>query len=303
MASPPSFKDILSNLVGPWLFMSLSLRRVPQTISQLLAQGRLRELLSPSAFADALFGNFWAAIGPNVKTNAEVRVVPLLEGRVSGGQVRSDVVGAPVRGVVLEVGAGSGMWADVLARFVVRDDEDAAGAGARRRAAGHPAGITKVYGVEPHPQSSAALRQRVRDLGIEDVYEVVPVGIESLGDPGAWPGTALEPGSVDCIVSVLCLCSIPEPAENIRRLHRLLKPGGTWYAYEHVQIPADSPLLRLYQRFINIFWSFFLGSCRLCRDTQASLRDAGAWQQIDVQRPTDESPYQMVPHVLGTLTK
>lgn len=32
--------------------------------------------------------------------------------------------------------------------------------------------------------------------------------------------------SVDCIVSILCLCSIPEPEKNITKLYELLKKGG-----------------------------------------------------------------------------
>lgn len=114
-----------------------------------------------------------------------------------------------------------------------------------RRRRGPP--ITRIYGIEPNPQSAAALRRRVRDVGLDDVYHVVPVGVESVGDPDAWDGT-IAPGSVDCIVGVLCLCSIPDPDANVRRLRRLLKPGGRWFVFEHVKAARDRPLLRLYQR-------------------------------------------------------
>lgn len=237
--------------------MSISLRHAPQTVKELLSEGRLRELFSLSGFCDALFGNFWATVGPNVKKSAEVRVVPLLEGRVRDGKVHEDVVSQPVSGVVLEIGAGTGMWADVFARVggVGRGSKEGAGVGKRANAG---ARITKIYGVEPHLKSAATLKRRVEELGMEDVYEVIPVGIESLDDPTAWTGTTIEPGTVDCIVSVLCLCSIPEPAENIKRLHRLLKPGGRWYVYEHVQIPWTSPALHLYQSKIQSSLAMFL---------------------------------------------
>ncbi|PHH86055.1 hypothetical protein CDD83_10823 [Cordyceps sp. RAO-2017] len=146
------------------------------------------------------------------------------------------------------------------------------------------------------------MRQRVRDVGLGEVYEVVPVGIESVGDPAAWAGQ-IPPGSVDCIVGILCLCSIPDPDENIRRLYKLLKPGGRWYVYEHVEATRGGPLLSLYQRFVSIPWAFFIGSCRICRPTGKRLRDAGPWQAVDLTQPPDEPPYQVLPHILGTLTK
>lgn len=54
--------------------------------------------------------------------------------------------------------------------------------------------------------------------------------------------------SVDCIVSVLCLCSIPDAKTNIAELYRCLKPGGRWYVYEHViAFPEQGWGMRLYQ--------------------------------------------------------
>ncbi|KAI9900835.1 hypothetical protein N3K66_005097 [Trichothecium roseum] len=298
-------KDFLQAMVGPWMFMSLSARHMPLTVRQLVSRGDYGTLLSPSAFSSALFGNFWATIGPEVKSSAEARVIPLLEGRIRGGKVVDDVAGVPARGVVVEVGAGSGQWADVFARLH-------AGGGK----GGPEGGIEKIYGIEPNPQSAAALRKRTTELGLEGTYEVVPLGIESLSDDAAWGhgGRApLRPGSVDCIVSILCLCSIPDPAGNCKRLYDLLRPGGRWYVYEHVVAPRGGLAMRLYQNqsdkasflagFVNIFWSFFLGGCLLCRDTKKTLREAGPWSEIDLAQPPTEAAYQVVPHILGTLTK
>src|SRR6185295_6722012 len=91
--------------------------------------------------------------------------------------------------------------------------------------------VTKVYGVEPNEQSHQALQQRVREAGLQDVYEVVPVGIEDMAGGAAeskkWDGR-IEPESVDAIVTILCLCSIPEPVKNIGLLYGYLKKGGKW---------------------------------------------------------------------------
>lgn len=301
MVSFATLKDLVNHLIDPWLFMRITLRFWPGTVSQLLSKSDYRTLLSPSEFGDVWFGNFWAFVGPQVKTSAERRVVPLLEGRVRDGEVCNEVVGEPIEGIVLEIGAGTGMWADVFAKVgkstsAVTEDVD----GDVRRRKG--AGLKRVYGIEPNPQSAAMLRQRVQDIGLDDIYEVVPVGIEDLNDPTAWAGR-IEPGSVDCIVTILCLCSIPEPEKNIRLLYDCLKKGGRWYAYEHVQVERGGVLLWMYQWFTSLVWSNVMGSCRICRATGKSLRNAGPWEKIDLAQPPDEPAYQVLPHIFGTLTK
>jgi hypothetical protein len=57
---------------------------------------------------------------------------------------------------------------------------------------------------------------------------------------------SIKKESVDCIVSILCLCSILEPEKNIAELYGLLKKGGLWYLYEHVRT-RDGLFMRLYQ--------------------------------------------------------
>ncbi|KAH6891417.1 S-adenosyl-L-methionine-dependent methyltransferase [Thelonectria olida] len=283
-----TLKDFVARITHPWLFMLLSARFLPGTVLQLIKRGDWRTLVSPAALNEAWFGNFWAFVGPQVKTAGEPRVVPLLEGRVHDGQVTAEPVGPPISGVVLEIGAGTGMWADVFAKV--------------SKSAAVDGGLQRVYGIEPNPQSAATLTQRVKELGLQDLYQVVPVGIEQLNDATAWGGR-IEPGSVDCIVTILCLCSIPEPEKNIRLLYECLKKGGRWYAYEHVRCERGGYTMRFYQWFTNLFWSNFIGSCRICRATGKTLREVGPWDRVDLTQPPDEPAYAVLPHVFGTLTK
>jgi SAM-dependent methyltransferase len=246
MAVLSTLKELIECLTGPYLFMGIAMRFLPGTLLEVIRNKDFRTLFSPTRFKDVWFGNFWAFIGPQVKANAENRVIPLLEGRVRNGHMGDEVVGEPINGVVLEIGAGTGMWADVFAKVNVgvNTQGDADGE-LRRRKGGN--GLTRVYGIEPNPKSAATLRQRVKEIGLDDIYEVVPVGIESLNDPKAWDGR-IEPESVDCIVTILCLCSIPEPEKNIKLLYQSLKKGGRWYAYEHVRVNENrGVLLRAYQ--------------------------------------------------------
>lgn len=329
-----TIQDVLMHLIDPWLFMALSASHIPMTISSLFAARQWYLLFTPWGFKEALFGNFWATVGPQIRENAGPnRVVPLLEGKVRDGVVTDKVVATPISGRVIEVGAGTGMWADVFSEIggggaavaAAKDENKSLTKRGEKGSKPGPSQLTKVYGVEPNPQSAEALRERVKEVGLGDIYEVIPVGIESLSDPEAWSGTTIEPGSIDCIVSILCLCSIPDQAKNIQELYRLLKPGGRWYVYEHVKAERGGILLRAYQRtflcsclrtifpphtnvrvckgYVNVFWSFFLGSCRLCQPTKTNLELAGPWSKIDLNQPPDEPSYKLLPHIIGTLTK
>lgn len=138
---------------------------------------------------------------------------------------------APLSGTVLEIGAGDGMWGPTLAALP---------------------GVTRVYGVEPNLESAAVLRRRVAEAGVEGKYEVVPTGVEELLRR---EGGRLE---VDCVVSVLCLCSIPDPEANIKVIAGCLARGGRWYVYEHVRVEGCGVGMRLYQReFSGLFLPFF----------------------------------------------
>ncbi|KAI1128824.1 S-adenosyl-L-methionine-dependent methyltransferase [Nemania abortiva] len=307
-------------LLNPWAFLYLSTSFIPQTIRHLVREQGLVSalstlLLAPSRFREAWFGQFWAFAGPNVRERTKPSVLPLLDGRTSKGRVLDAPVRPGIEGVVIEIGPASGLWVEVFSdRHLYEDDsaEDAgdrkgAGDGAVRQKRANTARgkITRVYGVEPNTAHHPALRRAVEKAGLEGVYEIVPVGIEDLSSTSngnkKWEGS-IEPGSVDCIVSVLCLCSIPDPEQHIRELYQLLRPGGRWYAMEHVRCEY-SWYMRAYQRFVNLFWPVCIGGCELCRQTGKSLKEAGPWTSIDIGQPPTEPWYQLVPHILGVYTK
>ncbi|KAI1418516.1 S-adenosyl-L-methionine-dependent methyltransferase [Hypoxylon sp. FL1857] len=299
-------KDATLGLLDPWRFMGVSASILPKTILKLLRERKFDILLSPSKLQDAWFSDFWLLWGPGMRMHAGERVVPLLEGRATAGNVTGEPVGPAIGGTVIEVGAGSGLWVDLyktVAEVDPNPEAETAEGTVRRRNAGSDKKrvITHVYGVEPNPDQHPHLKRAIAKAGLEDVYQIVPVGIEDLDNPEKWDGR-VEKGSVDCIVSILCLCSIPEPEKNIRELYGYLKKGGHWFIYEHVRCEY-SWYMRAYQRFLNIFWPHFLGGCTLCRQTEKTLREAGPWEKIDVAQPTIERWYQVVPHRLGVFTK
>ncbi|KAK8139557.1 S-adenosyl-L-methionine-dependent methyltransferase [Apiospora sp. TS-2023a] len=315
MATFAQLQEILLSFLNPWQFMFMAASWFPGTVVRLVRDGKFGVLLSPSKLKDAWFSNFWDWFAPNLRLNAGVRVIPLLEGRTTGGRVVEEPVGPGIGGTVIEIGAGSGNWVDIFSdKYLQPIPAEGGSSGAevtgtgtathrgsekRKKSAREP--ITRVYGVEPNRDQHASLRRKVKENGLEGVYEIVPVGIEDLGDSAKWGGR-VERGSVDCIVSVLCLCSIPEPRDNVRELYGYLKKGGRWYVYEHVR-RDEGWGMRTYQAFVNIFWPHFLGGCQLCRPTEQWLREAGPWEKIDVGHPEDEQWHHTLPHILGVFTK
>ncbi|KAH9863975.1 hypothetical protein J1614_009908 [Plenodomus biglobosus] len=289
-----SVTQTLTQLLEPWQFMLASLSYLPATISRLYSTTGLFSIFSWHTLQKAWFSEFWAWAGPRIRESNGPRIIALLEGRVTGAQVVSEAVAEPISGVVLDIGPGLGYWVDVYAQTEV-PIQDSNGVVKRRGRAGK--GITKVYGVEPNSDAHAGLRQRVADAGLDGVYDILSVGIEDIAKE-----TVVEKGSVDAIVSLLCLCSIPDPEKNIRELHSYLKPGGRWYVYEHVVVKGYWPM-QVYQRFVNLFWPHVLSGCQLCRDTGKMLREAGEWTKIDLEQPPTEPWNMTVPHIFGTLVK
>lgn len=204
----------------PLILLAGAIAFFPVTVAKLVLAQDWGALTSVRAFQDAWFGAMWKVFAPRVREAHEGRVVPLLRGCVRAGIKVPTAKHAPVHGTVIEVGPGTGNWAGCFA-------DTAAGAK-----------VDRVYGVEPNPDLHAGLLRAVKAAGLQGKYEVVPVGIEDLAKAG------IPKGSVDCIATLLCLCSIPEPERNIRELYEYLRPGGQWYVYEHVK--SHGPM-RLYQ--------------------------------------------------------
>lgn len=272
----PLLPEPLVFLIDPWLFMLQSLTHLPGTILSLLWTGQLATLLSPRRLQSVWFARFWASAGPGVRTTGEARVIPLLEGRVRDGKIlppsspttngkeaeerdeaatttTTTAMEGGLSGVVLEVGPGTGLWATVFATPSL---------------AARP--ITHIYGVEPNHGVHPELRRRVAAAGLGSLYEVVPCGVEDLASVSA--SRRVEPGSVDCIVSILCLCSIPDPERNARALFSLLKPGGRWFVYEHVRCESERTRecglgMRMYQGESGVLSpSIILSSPEGCRE-------------------------------------
>lgn len=194
-----------------------------------------------------------------------------------------------VRGTVLDLGPGSGDLLKYLS----------------------PSALTRVYGAEPAQLLHGKLRAHARDAGLEGKYSVLHCGAEpeslipALAKAGVLSGAG--EGVFDEICCVRVLCGVPRPAETVRGLYGLLKPGGRMVVHEHVVNPwreeDGSVASRVLQAVYSwVGWDFFLG-CKIDRDTKALLLEAGGkdgWSKVELKSLMG---WSVMPHCTGYLVK
>lgn len=209
-------------------------------------------------------------------------------------------------GVVLELGPGLG---NQLGRF-------------------DKAKVTRIIGVENNANFAPDIQQQIRKQGLEGIYELITCGVED-GDTLEKHG--IEPGSVDTVISIQVMCSVPNPDAVAKELYRALKPGGKFIFWEHhrnsdwltaavqcksstahpLRIRRLSPLEvtasltwdgMLIVDFWNPAWRLLIGGCNMTRSITAILLAAGEWEDSNVIQG-DEKPWSMLPRVWGVLVK
>lgn len=186
-------------------------------------------------------------------------------------------------GVVLEVGAGRG---HTLKYY-------------------DPAKVSKVWAVEPNERSIRALNREILQLGLGGTYQTLRCGIE---DAETLHNVGIIDGSVDTVVCILSLCTIPKPRDIISDLYSLIKPtGGQLLFLEHVA--SEHPLTRIVQNwYTSLIWPYVTGGCELNRDTAKwcieVTRNGGEtrWTSVEVHTIAG-GWWNVFPHISGRLTK
>jgi ubiquinone/menaquinone biosynthesis C-methylase UbiE len=117
---------------------------------------------------------------------------------------------------------------------------------------------TIAVGVDPCTQSLARARRRSpRALLVRARAEALP----------------FKAGSFDTVVSGLVLCSVTDPPTAASEMLRVLAPGGTVRALEHVRSPL--PWKARIQDWTQPAWTAFSGGCHPNRETERTLEAAG----------------------------
>jgi SAM-dependent methyltransferase len=145
---------------------------------------------------------------------------------------------AQARGVVVEIGAGTGLNVPY-----------------------YPAGV-EVVATEPDPHMRRGARRAAARATATLSLREAPA--ESL---------PLPTGSADTVVSTLVLCSVPDQAAVLAEVGRVLKPGGRLLLLEHVR--SGDPALAREQDRRERTQVRFAGGCHPNRDTLAAVAAAG----------------------------
>lgn len=122
---------------------------------------------------------------------------------------------------------------------------------------------THVTALEPNVHMHGRLANEAKRRALD--LDVVARGAENTGLPDQ---------SVDAVVSTLVLCTVPDVADTLGEIRRILKPGGQLIFLEHVAAPRGTWLRRL-QDLVKRPWHWCFEGCHTDRDTLTDIRGAG----------------------------
>jgi len=195
-------------------------------------------------------------------------------------EIKNGLLPENAYGVVLDIGAGYGHTINYL-------DNDK---------------VTKYVALEPNTHMHEEIRRNANVAGFSEdsgTLLILPYGAEEV----ALITSALQgPHTVDTMVSVLTLCTVPTPEKTIPALiDQILKPGGVLLYYEHVRNPLEDAAW--WQRFWTPIWKVAFDGCCLDRPTDVILERLDVWEQKDIRGLEGEDPEHLFLHSIGKLKK
>ncbi|BFZ64911.1 hypothetical protein YB2330_006064 [Saitoella coloradoensis] len=224
-------------------------------------QRRPKDVLDHSKWSDKAFSRLWNVIGDKIAED-ETDDIKKLTSEVSG--------------VVLDLGPGTGLMLRHLNALQ----------------------CARVIGIEPNADFHQELLANAKRAGLMDKYTLIPTGVENLA---ALQEAGVGEGSVDCIITIKVLCTVPQQRAMIAHLYRFLKPGGLWLLYEHVE--SRDIFARKLQCALDHTWSKLLGGCHITRNTVKELGQTGAWESFVVENAQGMTGYEALAFVKGRLIK
>jgi ubiquinone/menaquinone biosynthesis C-methylase UbiE len=166
------------------------------------------------------------------------RLIHFAMSRADVARLRAAHVPA-ARGVVLEVGIGSGLNLPF-----------------------YSSAVTRVCGVDRSPELLAMARERA--VAARVAVDLLTADAERL---------PLADMSIDTVVVTWSLCSIASATAALREMRRVLKPEGALIFVEHGLSP--DPGIGKWQNRLTPFWRRCAGGCRLNRKMDDLVREAG----------------------------
>ena len=139
---------------------------------------------------------------------------------------------------------------------------------------------------EPNPHMAKRLKKKAQGLGVNvtivsDVGERLP----------------FQDGEFDSVVATLVLCSVRDLPDVLKEARRVLKPGGSFYFFEHVA--AETKWKRRFQNWFNGPWKYLGDGCNLNRDIAAVIRQSG-FQSVEIEAFELPGASVVSPRIVGT---
>ncbi|KAH7103472.1 hypothetical protein BKA62DRAFT_768877 [Auriculariales sp. MPI-PUGE-AT-0066] len=198
-------------------------------------------LIQPLALRRVVFTAIWTRLSDDVDEGAR--------------PTKKKLITPNAYGTVLELGAGLG----VTMRYLDRTK------------------VTKYIAIEPNPSMHIHIRRVAAEVGFSE-YDGTLVIMTVFADQ---IGTVIERHSVDTLISVLTLCSIPRAESMLPGLVQYaVKPGGQFLCYEHVNNPI--PTMYFLQRLLSPLWSTFMDGCAIGLPCHVWADRADDWETRDV---------------------
>jgi ubiquinone/menaquinone biosynthesis C-methylase UbiE len=151
----------------------------------------------------------------------------------------------------------------------------------------YPDAVTEVLAVDPslHGRRLGADRIAASDL------PVVFVAPEAESIP-------LDDASVDCALSTMTLCTIPDLQAALGEIRRILKPGGQLHFFDH-GLSEDDSTQKLQHR-LTPMWTRVAGGCHLDRPIADEIESAG--YEVEYERMQLKGPTFLTAFYVGVAT-
>jgi ubiquinone/menaquinone biosynthesis C-methylase UbiE len=153
-----------------------------------------------------------------------------------------------------------------------------------------PDEVEELVLAEPDSHMQRVLRAKL-DEAPRPRTELVQAPAESLPFPDS---------SFDCVTCTMVLCTVPEPADALAEVARVLKPGGKFLFLEHVR--SEDPGFARRQDWFEKPWRFIADGCHCNRDSLATI-EASSLTVANVKRGhMPLAPLIMKPLIYGSAT-